>query len=290
MLERKETLAQILKGCSESFEAQGFAVSIPENTPNGSVPVFNDENGEYIEFTKEDVTVRLVSHDNLLDVMEKIDDGDFKRTESNLLDLDSFEERDIKSLCNEINDTIKTSYGKKARQSAKKAPVPISKSAVRGGMTYDANTLANRLTGLYPELKEPYKWNFEKYGEFLGEDFFVNYGNKYIMGTIRGSDKQQMKKLFKILSEIYENGSSDTQDLIAVTILGELNNDKELLAKCREEIEDDDFYDTVAAVNAFLASSAGKKAKKQLENPPKYRPKRKKGGLMSALGGGMPQQ
>ena len=290
MLERKEALAQVLKGCFDGFETQGFAVSIPENIPKDSDPVFADDNGDYIEFTKDDITVRLVSHDNLLDVMEKSDDGDFKKTESHLLDLESFEERDIKSLCNEINDTVKTSYGQKARQSVKKAPTPISKSAVRGGMSYDDNTLANRLTGLYPQLKEPYKWNYEKYGEFLGEDFFVNYANKYIMGTIRGSDKQQMKKLFKILSEIYENGSSDTQDLIAVTILGELNNDKELLAKCRAEIEDDDFYDTVAAVNAFLASGAGKRARKQLENPPKYKPKKKRRGLMSAMGGGIPQQ
>lgn len=288
MFERREALALIFKGCSDNFDAQGFAASIPENIEKGGVPVFAENDGEYIEFTKDEITVRLVSHGNQLDIMEKSGDEDFKKTESNLFDLESFEERDIKSLCNEINDTVKSSYGPKARQSVKKAPTPISKSAVRGGMTYDANTLANRLTGLYPELKEPYKWNFEKYGEFLGEDFFVNYGNKYIIGTIRSNDKQQIKKLFKILSEIYENGSSDTQDLIAVTILGELNNDKELLEKCREEITDDDFYDTVEAVNAFLASRAGKKARKKLENPPQYKPKKKKG-LASAMGGGIQQ-
>ena len=88
------------------------------------------------------------------------------------------------------------------------------------------------------------------------------------MQTIRSYDSQTMKKLFKILSDIYENGSSDVQDLVVVTILGEINNDQELLAKCREEITDDDFYDTLVAVNKYLASPAGKKAKEKMKNPP----------------------
>lgn len=281
MLERKEALSLVLKNCSEKFEQIGFTSSAV------------CENGEeaYVDFVKDDVTIRLLSHDNLLDVTEKVGEGEFVKVESNLLDLETYEDRDIKSLSNEICETVSSSYGKKARQAAKKAPQTISKSAAKNGTEYDANTLASRISTLYPELKDAYKDNFQTYDEFLGEDFFVNHANKYIMQTIRSNDSQTMKKLFKILSDIYENGSSDVQDLVVVTILGEIDNDQELLQKCREEITDDDFYDTLVAVNKYLASSAGKKAKEKMKNPPAYKPPKKKtGGMMSSLMGMQPPQ
>ncbi len=282
MLNRNDALNLVLKGCAEKFEQIGFA--------SGTVCENGDE--AYVDFTKDDITIRLLSHDNLLDVTEKAGDGDFVKTESNLLDLEEFEEKDIKSLCNEICDTVSTSYGKKARQVAqKKAPQTISKSAAKNGTEYDANTLASRISTLYPELKDAYKENFQTYDEFLGDDFFVNHANKYIMETIRGNDKQQMKKLFKILSEIYENGSNDVQDLVVVTILGEIDNDEKLLAKCREEITDEDFYETLVAVNKYLASPAGKKAKEKMKNPPAYKPPKKKQGMMAqAMQNSMQQQ
>ncbi len=281
MLERKESLALILKNCSEKFEQLGFtSASVCEN---------GDE--AYVDFTKDDITIRLLSHDNLLDVTEKAGEGDFVKVESNLLDLETYEERDIKSLSNEIIETVSSSYGKKARQAVKKAPQTISKTAAKNGTEYDANTLASRISTLYPELKDAYKENFQTYDEFLGEDFFVNHANKYIIETIRSNDTQTMNKLFKILSDIYENGSNDVQDLVVVTILGEINNDEALLANCREQITDDDFYDTLVAVNKYLASSAGKKAKELMKNPPAYKPpKKKNGGMMSSLMGMQPPQ
>ena len=281
MLERKEALSLVLKNCSEKFEQIGFTSSA----------VCEDGEEAYIDFAKDDVTIRLLSHDNLLDVTEKVGEGDFVKVESNLLDLETYEDRDIKSLSNEICETVGSSYGKKARQVAKKAPQTISKSAAKNGTEYDANTLASRISTLYPELKDAYKENFQTYDEFLGEDFFVNHANKYIMETIRSNDSQTMKKLFKILSEIYENGSSDVQDLVVVTILGEIDNDEALLAKCREQITDEDFYETLVAVNKYLASSAGKKAKEKMKNPPAYKPPKKKtGGMMNSLMGMQPPQ
>ena len=281
MLERKESLQLILKNCSEKFEQLGFT----------SAAVCENGDEAYVDFTKDDITIRLLSHDNLLDVTEKAGEGDFVKVESNLLDLETYEDRDIKSLSNEILETVSSSYGKKARQAVKKAPQTISKTAAKNGASYDANTLASRISTLYPELKDAYKENFQTYDEFLGDDFFVNHGNKYIIDTIRSNDVATMKKLFKILSEIYENGSNDVQDLVVVTILGELDNDKQLLDRCREYITDDDFYDTLVAVNKYLASPAGRKAKERMKNPPAYKPpKKKNGGMMNSLMGMQPPQ
>lgn len=291
MLERKEALSLILKGCTEKFEQGEISVVIPEGLEKGADPIFANDEEAYIELTKKDIAIRLISHDNILDIYEKSGEGDFVKTSSNLLDIDTFDDRDIKSLCNEICDTVIGTQGKKAKQAAKKAPQTISKTAAKNGQSYDANTFASRISTLYPELKDAYKENFQTYDEFLGEDFFVNHANKYILDTIRGNDQAQMKKLFKILSDIYENGSNDVQDLVVVTILGELNNDAELIAKCREQITDEDFYETLVAVNKYLVSPAGKKAKEKLANPPAYKPpKKQKQSMMSSLMGQAPQQ
>lgn len=291
MLDRKEALSLILKGCTEKFADNGFQPVIPENLEKGAAPVFAEDETAYLEFTKGDLTIRLLSHDNLLDVLEKVNDGEFVKTESNLFDLDDCDERSIKSLCNEINDTVVSSHGKKARQVAKKAPVTVSKTAAKNGANYDAYTLASRITAIYPELKAPLNENVQTYPEFLGDDFFVNYANRYIIETIRFNDQKTIKKLFKILSDVYENGTNDVQDLVVVTILGELNNEQELIDRCLAEITDDDFAETVVAVNKYLATSAGQKAKELMKNPPKYQPpKKKKPGMMSALAGMQPPQ
>ena len=53
-----------------------------------------------------------------------------------------------------------------------------------GTLSYDANTLGDRFTKLYPELRDEYKSNIELYDEFLAEDFFINHGNAIVLRTI----------------------------------------------------------------------------------------------------------
>lgn len=277
MLERQEAVKAIHKGCVEKFEELGFSFA----------GISEDDGGICADYTKDDITVRLLSHDNLLDMLEKISDGEnegsFKKVSVNLLELDDSDEKSLKSLCNEINDSVAESYGKKAVKTATKAPATVSRAAVRAGMTYDANTLANKILLVYPELKTAYKENIEKYGEFLSDDFFTEHGNGYILSTIRSGDAQTRKKLFKILVDMYQDGSSETQNLICVTILGEMNNDPDMMAVCRSYIEDDEFYETLKAVNELLASGKGKRLREKLKNPPKYKPEKRKGGLMSNM-------
>mgnify|MGYP003296221049 CR=1 FL=1 len=90
MLNRNDALALILKGCTEKFEQIGFTTVVPQNLEKGAAPIFEGEEEAYLEFTKDDITLRLVSHDNLLDVTEKAGEGDFVKVESNLFDLEDF--------------------------------------------------------------------------------------------------------------------------------------------------------------------------------------------------------
>ena len=159
---------------------------------------------------------------------------------------------------------------------------------VRSGQVfYDANTLANRLTAsLYPEYREAYNANINKYGEFLPEEFFAQGCGAAVLATIKENNPARMKKLFNLLNEIYLDATNETQSLIVVTLLGQMNNDQELLANCVDYMCDD-MTAPVIRVNKYLASSAGKKAVEQLKNPPPYKPKKakKSGGLMARLTG-----
>lgn len=273
MLDRKEAVKAIHKGCAEKFDSLGFSFD-GINEDGGSV---------YADFTKDGLTIRLLSHDNLLDVLEKNGEGEFAKNSANLLDLDDCDEKSLKSLCNEINDSLNEGYGVKTAKTVKKAPATVSRADVRAGMSYDANTLANKILLVYPELKDAYKENFEKYDQFLSNEFFTQHGNSYILATIKSGDAQTRKKLFKILVDMYQNGSSETQNLICVTILGEINNDPDMMEVCRNYIDDDDFYETLKAVNELLASGTGKRLREKLNNPPKYKPEKKKGSLMANM-------
>ncbi|MBQ7860846.1 MAG: hypothetical protein IJ349_01420 [Clostridia bacterium] len=217
-----------------------------------------------------------------------------KRISVSLLD-DDASAADIRFIISESKETLNEKFAKKTavqKKASQKTPHTVSKAAVKNGSFYDANTLASKLCLVFPELRPAYKENLSNYGEFMGEEFFTEYGTEKIIAAIKENNPQTMKKLFQILNEIYEDGTNDTQSLIAVTILGELNNDKILLARCVDYMSET-MAPPVIEVNRYLASPAGKKARKQLKNPPAYKPKKeKKPGMfaqvMAQNGGGMP--
>ncbi len=164
-------------------------------------------------------------------------------------------------------------------------PTPVSRSQARSGaLSYDANTLGDRFTKIYPELRDEYKNNIELYDEFLAEDFFVNHGNAAVLETIRENDKLKMRKLFNLFNDIYEDGTNDTQSLVAVTILGvTISDNPELLKNC-EEYFSDTMREPVTEIIAYLSKSKG--AKMRLENPPIYKPqKEKKKGMFASMMG-----
>ena len=116
------------------------------------------------------------------------------------------------------------------------------------------------------------------------------YGTPRVIAAINENRPATMKKLFQTLNEIYEDGTNDTQSLIAVSILGKLDNDQILLARCVDYMSET-MAPPVIEVNRFLATPAGKKAQKKMQNPPPYKPKKKKKqGFLSQMmagGGGM---
>ena len=291
MLELNNALELILKGIEEKTKEYGFRPEYPDGVFPPQLPVEEANGKSVIMYRSENGRIRIEYDNGKLGLYcakadeDDTPDDDMKRASLSLLDLESFNEKDIKYICQEYNETFEKLFSHKPAHSGKKAPTPVSRSQAKSGaLSYDANTLGSRFTTLYPELREEYKLNLDQYGEFLAEDFFTKHGNAAVLDTLRQNDPMKMKKLFKLLNDIYEDGTNDTQSLVAVTILGcTIAENPELLENAKEYFSDT-MAEPVCEIIRYLQKSKG--ARMRLENPPLYKPKKekKKGIFASMLG------
>ena len=94
-----------------------------------------------------------------------------------------------------------------------------------------------------------------------------------MLDVIKNGTKAEQKKLFKMLGEVFEDGTNEVQDIIGVTILGEMKNDPQMMAVA-------DAYMTeymagpIHEINKLTAKN--NKYTKKLKNPPAYKPKKNK--------------
>ncbi len=290
MAEITEAMEQIFKGVLPAITECGFKPVYPDGADKTKVPVTEEGNRYTIEYSGENKAAKIEFFNNKIALYGANKEGeiissDFVQLALSLFEPDVANEKDIRYITNDFTDTLVENFGTKLVKPTKsKLPAPVSKAQAKSGsVSYDPNTLANRFTAIYPQLREEYKSNCEKYGQFLPEDFFKNYGAPLVVEVIKRNDPTEMKRLFKLFNEIYDDGTNDTQSLITVTILGSLENDMELLANCTDYMNDD-LTVAVINVNKFLWSNNGKGARMKLENPPKYKPKKQKQSIMSKLG------
>lgn len=279
-----ELFKSVLDGAAESLKALGFEAKTDIAASEDEVIVKYANASNVLRITYSDEKISIYSGSDI----ENLDD-----TSNKILLLllpENADSKDVKFVVGEINESLKEKFGKKTVNS-KKAQQTVSKNAVKNGSFYDPNTLASKLCLVFPELREAYKENLATYPEFLSEEFFVNHATTKVIDAIKENNPQTMKKMFRILNEIYEDGTNDTQSLIAVTILGELNNDKELLARCVDYMSET-MAPPVIEVNKYLATRKGQKAKAKMKNPPPYKPKKvkKKGFFAQMMESGMNAQ
>ncbi len=262
----------------------GFKPIFPEDTKKGEVPLFKrSDKSVFLAYKGEKGSLRILYNDNKIRLLagdkdaKSEDDSDYTLVSSYLLVLSEYDLRDVKSLLNEITENLNESFTPKQiakRQQKIKAQATVSRSDVRsGGVFYDTTTLAMRLAGMYPSIKDEYKVHMEKYGEFLCETFFVSVVNPLVYKTIEENNPSKMKKLFGILNEFYEDGSNEVQDVIVVTMLASCDYKGDMHANVLKYISDS-MMEPFIRVHKILKRS--RSARMRLENPPKYKPKKKK--------------
>ena len=201
---------------------------------------------------------------------------EFSSISKSLFELNRVDERDCRSAANEAAFEIKPLFAekKKANIESVKMPKGISRGKAKSGLiSYDVNSLANRFGVLYPEFKDDIKQNIVDYGEFLPETFFKEIGTPKVIDVIKNGTEAEQKKLFKMLNEVYEDVTIEVQDIIGVSILGEMKNAPEMMAVANKYMSEY-MGNPVREINKIT----GKKNKytKKLSNPPAYKPKKKK--------------
>lgn len=224
-----------------------------------------------------------VSHDTATSILtfdcayeDNGEQTEYNTISRSLLELDYANEKDARSISNEIRDEVEQLFKVRKKVDLEKVKMPkaVSRSKAKNGIiSYDTDSLANRFATLYPEFKNVIKQMIVDYGEFLPEEFFINYGTPRCMEVIKYGSEAEQKKLFKMLGEVFEDGTNEVQDIIAVTILGEMKNDKDMMAVA-DKYMTEYMAGPVHEVNKITAKK--NKFTKKLANPPKYKPKKKK--------------
>lgn len=234
--------------------------------------LYTGEQGNYkIRYDKEsDVLAFEVAYDGAPETAE------YSTISKTLFELEQADEREARSASNEMLDEVERLFkvNKKVDLDKVKMPKSVSRSkAKRGTVNYDVDSLANRFGTIYPDLKDEIKRNVLAYGEFLPETFFMEHGNARVLEVIKNGSEAERKKLFKMLGEVFEDGTNEVQDIIAVTILGEMKNDPELMAVA-DRYMTEYMAGPVHEVNKITARE--NRYTKKLANPPAYKPKKKK--------------
>ena len=290
MLEQKPMMDAVYAGILPACAACGFTPVFKDDMDRKQPAVYSRDAASVIDFTSEKGKLRVVFSNNRIHLLSCApdvvadDDSMYNLDGTYLMILDEYDNKDVRSVINEMSEQISDTYAKKTKIISKKnAPATVSKAAVRGGSSFDPYTLASKIAVAYPELKNALHENVETYGDFLCEDFFLNHANAVIRQTITENNPMKMKKLFGILGEMYEDGTNACQSLIAVTILGEICREDRALVTQIIPYLTDTMLEPVTTVLKHI--SASKSARTRLDNPPTYKPKKKKQGLMEKLMG-----
>lgn len=214
---------------------------------------------------------------------EITEETEFGIISKSLFDAETYDERDVKSFANEVADEITSLFKSKKKVDIDKVKMPkaVSRTKAKNGViSYDADSLANRFGTMFPEMKGLIKQNIIDYGEFLPETFFTEYGTARALEVIASGNETDCKKLFKMLNEIYEDGTNEVQDIIGVTILGEMKNDKAMM-EVADKYMSEYMAGPVHEINKITRKNNS--LTKKLKNPPPYKPKKKKNNLMNTL-------
>ena len=250
------------------------------NEELGFKKVNEDETSIY--FKGEKGVYRLV-HDKSTNILQfecayedKGDETEYNTISRSLFELDVIDDRDVKSTSNEIVDELERLFKVRKQVNLDKVKMPksVSRTKAKNGLvSYDVDSLANRFGTLYPEYKDAIKQNISDYGEFLPETFFEEVGTQKVLDVIKNGTEQERKKLFKMLGDVYEDGTNEVQDVIGVTILGEMKNDPDMMTVA-DKYMTEYMAGAVHEVNKLTAKN--NKYTKKLKNPPAYKPKKNK--------------
>ncbi len=162
----------------------------------------------------------------LLADIENGEMGEFSAATSWLFD-ETQNERDALAVGVDFADTLRSNLGIKKEKTAISVDLPVAEKSD----TATVSALTQKLLAIFPQFKDAYKESVSEYNKFLYLDFYVENFVPSIKELIETGTKKQNKKLFDMLSEMYNTGKNETTDAIVALISAAIyNNEKGALA------------------------------------------------------------
>lgn len=268
-MDKNEVKRLIETGLKESLDLASFSPVVRTETDQVSAEDFLPEsanNFKILEVANEAGAVRVMWNLDTKDfglefsTDPEADPDSFARVSLWRLNEDTAEIKDVKSIINDFDEAIREKFVKRVAvgPNGVKMPIPVSRTEVKNaGANYDVNTLASRFATIYPEYKNIVKENIATYGSLLVEDFFSTHAAPKVSEAIRLGTAQEIKKLVGMFNELYDDGSTEVQQIICVTLLGQFSDDAQAIEKLNQYMSDT-LKKSVNNVNKYLASNAGK--------------------------------
>lgn len=152
-----------------------------------------------------------------------------------LMDEDAAD-RDKESIKNDFCDTVLEQIGAKASVTGiKKVEMPSKK---KNADSIDVESFSARFLAMFPSNKTAYKENISKYGEFLYDAFYSEYGVKELQNVFEEGNKRHISKYFELLNLAYVNGEKSVASLVVYTIIcGNLFSDKPYEKEIQQQLE-----------------------------------------------------
>ena len=214
-LMEKQFYQLITEGVFDALKAKGYK---RENYEEGEY--FADGKKAFkISYNEEKEMISLNSAD-----LKEGESVEFKELSSWLLQT-AATESDMTSIKNDFVDTVLENLGEKASVAGiKKVEMPTKK---KNADTIDIESFTARFLAIFPEYKNEYKENIVKYGEFLYDDFYKNYGVLCIAKVFDEGNKRHISKYFELLNLAYTNGEQTVATTVVYSIICErLNSEK----------------------------------------------------------------
>lgn len=275
MIEKNEVKKLIESGLKECLDLAGFSPVVRTSEEQVSAEELlpeNENNFKVLEVANNTGAVRVMWNLDTKDFgLEFSDDVEanpdtFSRVSLWRLNEDTSEVKDVKSIINDFDEAIRDRFVKRVAVDANgvKMPIPVSRTEVRNsGAHYDTNTLASRFATIYQDYKTIIKENIATYGSFLAEEFFTTKAAPKVAETIQYGSAQEIKKLIGMFNELYDDGSTEVQQIICVTLLGQFVGDEKSTEKL-DQYMSDSLKKSVHEVHKYLASGTGKKKRIKL--------------------------
>lgn len=170
--------------------------------------------------------------------------GEFAVASSWLFD-DGQNERDAAAVGVDFADTLREKLGVKKAKTVASVELPVADKSE----SVNIAALTQKLLAVFPQFKDTYKDSVQKHNKFLYLDFFAENFVPAIKQMIETGNKKQAKKLFDMLSDMYNMGNGETTDAVVALLCAAGFNDAEKTEFINEQIADNQHLKT--ALNQF---------------------------------------